>query len=241
MTILFFGKGRCGEEISAYFHTGGTTALPKLVAHTHRGQLVAAFGGASMCGYKSTDILTGTLPLFYVAGTIVGGLSAFMAGVEILIMSPAGLRNPNIVSEFWRIVSDHKVTIIAGVPTALGAVLQIPVGDNNISSVRKGFTGAALLPPAIGKSFKELTGGHLYEILGMTEASGLISIDPLNGPGTEGSVGWALPYTRVDILGLNDDGSLGETCKIGEITVSFQLMETMYLRLPKQRTKFWSI
>jgi len=172
-----------------------------------------------MCGYKSTDILTGTLPLFHVAGTIVGGLSAFMAGVEILIMSPAGLRSPTIVSEFWRIVSDHKVTIIAGVPTALGAVLQIPVGDYNISSVRKGFTGAALLPPAIGKSFKELTGGHLYEILGMTEASGLISIDPLNGPGTEGSVGWALPYTRVDILGLNDDGSLGETCKVGEIGV----------------------
>jgi len=216
---LIFGKARCGNEISAYFHTGGTTALPKLVAHSHRGQLVAAFGGATMCGYKSTDILTGTLPLFHVAGTIVGGLSAFMAGVEILIMSPAGLRNPTIVSEFWRIVSDHKVTIIAGVPTALGAVLQIPVGDYNISSVRKGFTGAALLPPAIGKSFKEVTGGHLYEILGMTEASGLISIDPLNGPGTEGSVGWALPYTKVDILGLNDDGSLGETCKVGEIGV----------------------
>ena len=127
---LIFGKARCGEEISAYFHTGGTTALPKLVAHTHRGQLVASFGGASMCGYKSTDILTGTLPLFHVAGTIVGGLSAFMAGLEILIMSPAGLRNPVIVNEFWRIVSDHKVTIIAGVPTALSAVLQIPVGNN---------------------------------------------------------------------------------------------------------------
>ena len=216
---LIFGKARCGEEISAYFHTGGTTALPKLVAHTHRGQLVASFGGASMCGYKSTDILTGTLPLFHVAGTIVGGLSAFMAGLEILIMSPAGLRNPVIVNEFWRIVSDHKVTIIAGVPTALSAVLQIPVGNNNISSVRKGFTGAALLPPAVGKSFKEVTGGHLYEILGMTEASGLISIDPLNGPGTEGSVGWALPYTKVDILSLNDDGSLGKPCKIGEIGV----------------------
>ena len=39
---LIFGKANGGEEISAYFHTGGTTALPKLVAHTHRGQLVAS-------------------------------------------------------------------------------------------------------------------------------------------------------------------------------------------------------
>jgi len=124
-----------------------------------------------------------------------------------------------MVNEFWRIVSDHKVTIIAGVPTALGAVLQTPVGDSNIKSVRKGFTGAALLPPAVGKSFKEVTGGHLYEIFGMTEASGLVSIDPLSGPGKDGSVGWALPYTKVDILSLSDDGSLGDPCKIGEIGV----------------------
>ena len=54
----------------------------------------------------------------------------------------------------------------------------------------------------------------------MTEASGLISIDPLNGPGTEGSVGWALPYTKVDILSLNDDGSLGKPCNWGNWRIS---------------------
>ena len=216
---LIFEKSRSADDIAAYFHTGGTTDAPKLVAHTHRGQLVAAFGGAAMCGYKKTDILTGTLPLFHVAGTIVGGLSAFMAGVELLIMSPSGLRNPTIVNEFWRIVSDHKITLVAGVPTALSAVLQVPIKDNNITSIRKGLTGAALLPPAVGESFRKITGGHLYEILGMTEASGLVSIDPLSGPGSVGSVGWALPYTKVDILSLNDDGSLGKPCGINEIGV----------------------
>ena len=216
---LIFGKPRGGDNVAAYFHTGGTTGVPKLVAHTHRSQLVSAFGGAAMCGYTSDDILTATLPLFHVAGTMVGGLSAFMAGVELVVMSPSGLRNPAIVEGFWRLVAQHNITVVGGVPTALGAVLQVPVGDNDISAVRTGLTGAALLPPAVGTRFKNVTGCHLYEILGMTESSGLVSIDPLCGPGSVGSVGWALPYTQVEILRLNEDGSLGEPCATDEIGV----------------------
>ncbi len=216
---LIFGAPRGGDDVAAYFHTGGTTGVPKLVAHTHRGQLVAAFGGASMCGYTGDDVLTATLPLFHVAGTIVSGLSAFMAGVELLIMSPAGLRNPTIVDGFWRLVAQHRATLVGGVPTAIGAVLQVPVGDHDISALRAGLTGAALLPPAVGTRFKEVTGRNLYEILGMTEASGLISIDPLCGPCGVGSVGWPLPYTQVDVLRLNRDGTLGDVCADHEIGV----------------------
>lgn len=219
---LIFGEPRGGDDIAAYFHTGGTTGVPKLVAHTHRSQLVAAFGGAAMCGFTSDDVLTATLPLFHVAGTIVAGLSAFMAGVELIVMSPGGLRNPAIVEGFWRLAAHHKATVVAGVPTALGAVLQVPVGNNDISALRSGLTGAALLPPAVGVKFREMTGRNLYEILGMTEASGLVCIDPFAGPGGVGSVGWALPYTQVDILRLNADESLGEPCatdQIGVITI----------------------
>ena len=97
--------------------------------------------------------------------------------------------------------------------------MQVPVGGHDISALRGGLTGAALLPPAVGKRFREVTGHNLYEILGMTEASGLISIDPLCGSGAVGSVGWPLPYTQVDILRLNADGSLGEVCAVREIGV----------------------
>ena len=216
---LTFGEARGGDDVAAYFHTGGTTGVPKLVAHTHHSQLVAAFGGASMCGYSSSDILTATFPLFHVAGTIVAGLSVFMASAQMLIMSPAGLRNPSIVENFWRLTAQYKATLVAGVPTALGAVLQTRVGKYDISAVRAGLTGAALLPPAVGHQFKEVTGCTLFEILGMTEASGLISIDPACGDGANGSVGWALPYTQVDVLHQNANGTLGQACDVGEIGV----------------------
>ena len=81
-------------------------------------------------------------------------------------------------------------------------------------------TGAALLPPTVGERFEQITNCPLHEILGMTETSGLVSIDPTSGPGSKGSVGWALPYTNVEILRLNDDSTLGNRCDVEEIGVN---------------------
>ena len=99
---LIFGVSRRGNDVAAYLHTGGTNGVLKLVTHTHLSQLVAAFGGATMFGYSNNDIKTATSPLFHVAGTIVGGLSAFMAGVELVLLYPGALRSSIIIQNFWR-------------------------------------------------------------------------------------------------------------------------------------------
>ena len=216
---LVFGEAARDEAVAAYFHTGGTTGAPKLVAHTHRGQLAAALGGAALGGMTDDDVVTASLPLFHVGGTIFCGLSAFMSGVELIVMSPAGMRNPAMVSGFWRIVERHRVTLAGAVPTSMGAVLEVPVGDADLRTVRAGFCGAASLPLAVGERFREITGRTLYEVYGMTEASGLIAIDPTAGPGGAGSVGFPLPYTEVVIRRLEADGSLGVPCVIGEVGV----------------------
>jgi len=168
---------------------------------------------------RPSDVMTATLPLFHVAGTIFCGLSGFMAGLELLITSPAGLRNPAMVQGFWQIVDRHNATLVGSVPTAVGAGLEVPLDGADISSVRAGLTGAALLPPAIGERFRQVTGNNLYEVYGMTEASGLVTIDPLAGACAVSSVGWALPYTQVSVRRLDADGALGEACDVDEVGV----------------------
>jgi fatty-acyl-CoA synthase len=216
---LIFGEPGKDDDVAAYFHTGGTTGTPKLVAHTHRGQLTAAFGGAAIGGYRADDVLTGTFPLFHVAGTIACGLAAFLAGMEVLVMSPGGLRTPAMVQGFWRLVAQYKATLVGGVPTSMGAVLDVPLEDADISAVRAGITGAALLPPAVGERFRQVTGCNLYEVYGMTEASGLISYDPFSGASAPGSVGWALPYTQIEVRRFEADGYLGDVCAASEVGV----------------------
>ncbi len=216
---LAFGAPGQGDDVVAYFHTGGTTGAPKLVAHTHRSQLAATLGGAALAGMVPGDVLTASLPLFHVGGTIFCALSGFLAGIELVVMSPGGMRNPAMVNRFWHICERYGVTLAGAVPTSLGAVLDVPVGDANIRSIRAGFCGAASLPLAVGERFRQVTGVNLYEIYGMTEASGLVCIDPTAGPSGVGSVGFALPYTQVRVRRLNADGSPGEDCAEGEVGV----------------------
>jgi fatty-acyl-CoA synthase len=214
---LTFGKAGHDGDVAAYFHTGGTTGVPRLVAHTHRGQLVAAFGGAVLGDIRPADILTATLPLFHVGGTIYCSLSVFMVGATLLVMSPSGLRNPAMVKNFWRLVDQYGATLVGAVPTSVGAVLDVPLGDADIRRVRVGFCGASSLPLAVAHRFREVVGRGLFEVYGMTEASGLIAIDPATGEGTIGSVGLPLPYTRVEVRQLEAGGTLGAPCGPGEI------------------------
>jgi fatty-acyl-CoA synthase len=219
---LVFGAPGEGDDVAAYFHTGGTTGTPKLVTHTHRSQLVAALGGVVLGDMRESDILTATLPLFHVGGTIFCALSIYMAGAGLVIMSPGGLRNPAMVQGFWRLAARYRATLVGAVPTSVGAILETPLADADISAVRAGFCGAASLPPAVRERFKEVIGQNLFEVYGMTEASGLIAIDAVAGSGGAGSVGWALPYTRVVVCRLEADGHLGAPCEpheIGVITV----------------------
>jgi fatty-acyl-CoA synthase len=168
------------------------------------------------------DAITNGLPLFHVAATISCGLSFFIAGANVIVLSPAGMRNPAIIKNFWKIVERYRATVIGGVPTALAGLLNVPV-DADISSARYSISGASLLPRAVALAFQKMTGTTIHEILGMTETGGLVSIDPGAGEPVLGSVGVRLPYTKVVVRKLGTDGSLSEACaphEVGVMTIS---------------------
>ena len=143
--------------MAAYFHTGGTTGDPKLVTLTHRSQLLAALGGALLGDMGSGDVLSATLPLFHAGGTVFCGLSPLLAGAELLIMTPAALRNPTVVKNFWTLLDRHGVTLAGAVPTGLTAVVDVPVGNADLSRVRAGFTGASPIPTSVQRRFEAMT------------------------------------------------------------------------------------
>ena len=219
---LTSGNIRRDDDIAAYFHTGGTTGSPKLVVHTHCNQIVAAFGAAVLYDLGETDKITNGLPLFHVGGAISVGLSCFLAGGTVIVLSPSGMRNPLMVRNFWRIVERTGATAVGGVPTALSALLNVPV-DADISSARYALTGASMLPRVVGEKFEAMTGKKIHEIIGMTETAGVLAIDPARGEAVLGSVGYRIPYTEVVVRKLGADGYLGGACaphEIGVLTIS---------------------
>jgi fatty-acyl-CoA synthase len=204
------------DDIAAFFHTGGTTGSPKLVQHTHRNHLASAFVFAYRYNLSCDDVYMNGLPLYHVAGVLPCSLSPFMAGAHVLNLSPAGLRNPKIQENIWRLVERYKVTSVGGVPTAIGALCAIPIEDADISSIRKALSGGALLPSSIARRFEELIGVPTQEVYGMTETSAVISSDLANCTPVAGSAGFPVPFVSVQIRPIQSDGSLNCDAVIGQ-------------------------
>ncbi|MDH2235435.1 AMP-binding protein [Pigmentiphaga sp. GD03639] len=192
------------DDIAALFHTGGTTGRPKLARHTHRNQLHAAWGAACMYGASEADVTLNGFPLFHVAGSLVYGLSSLLAGGEVVLPTLLGMRNTAFVRRYWQFVQRERATLLAAVPTVMASLLDVPIGEADLSRVRCLLTGGSPLPTELADAFEQRTGVGVRNILGMTECAGVIAIEPVGMPRTAGAVGLPLPFTEV---GIDPDGA----------------------------------
>lgn len=195
-----FESARAGgaARIAALFHTGGTTGLPKLAQHRHANQLHAAWGAARLYDASEADVILNGFPLFHVAGSFVYGLSMLLSGAEIVLPPPSGWRDAAFVARAWALMREHRVSVIAMVPTVMSALLAAPRAAGDAAGVRLALTGGSPLPTELAAQFEAATGAPVRNILGMTECAGVIAIEPARAPRTPLSCGLPLPFSTVE-------------------------------------------
>ncbi len=203
------------NDIAAYFHTGGTTGAPKLARQTHGSQVYAAWAISNFWQYKNTDIAVCGLPLFHVAGAFVVSLAPLTSGMELVIPSPGGLRNPTILENHWSLLEKYNINIMGGVPTSIGALLNVPIGDADISRVERALTGGSALPVQVEKDFREKIGLKVFQMYGQTESTVIISMNPVLAEPRIGSVGMRVPYQQWKIVKLTSP-DYSEECEPNE-------------------------
>lgn len=209
------------DRVAAYFHTGGTTGTPKVAQHKMSGMIYNGWLGEKLI-FGSEDVLICPLPMFHVFACYPILMSAIQAGSHTVFPTPAGYRGDGVFDNFWKLIERWNVTFLITVPTALAALMQRPV-DANVSSLRTAISGSAPLPLELYKQFETATGVQIAEGYGLTEATCMVSCNPIEGEKKVGSVGIPLPYSDVRILNCVEDGSIHKECaidEIGEICVS---------------------
>ncbi|MBD3662620.1 acyl-CoA synthetase [Sulfitobacter sp. TSTF-M16] len=203
------------DRVGFYFHTGGTTGMPKVAQHTYGGSIYNGWVGTTTL-LSEDDVLLCPLPLFHVMACQVMVMGALASGAHVVFPTPQGYRGEGVFDNIWKLVERWKVTFVVSVPTALAATMQVPV-NADISSVKTAFSGSAPLPLELFKRFEDKTGMTIVEGYGMTEATCLVSGNPIDGEKKVGSIGIPFPYTDIKIIKNGEEAGVDE---IGEICVS---------------------
>lgn len=212
---LDFENKATPETICAYFHTGGTTGMPKVAQHNHGGALYQGWIGQATI-ITPDDVMLCPLPIFHVFAAYAVLFACIATGAHLVLPTPAGYRGDGVFDNFWRLVERWGVTFMITVPTAAAALMQRPV-NADIVTLKNAFCGSAPLPQELFRQFEKTTGVKLLEGYGMTEATCVVSSNPAEGEKKIGSVGLPFPYTDVRIFDCAEDGTVNREMGTGEI------------------------
>ena len=208
------------DRVAAYFHTGGTTGTPKVAQHKYSGMIYNGWLGGTLL-FDETDVLMCPLPMFHVFAAYPVLMSCISSGAHMVMPTPAGYRGDGVFDNFWGLIERWQATFLITVPTAIAALMQRPV-NADVSSLKTAISGSAPLPIELYNRFKAATGVEIAEGYGLTEATCLVSCNPVDGKKKVGSVGIPLPYTHVRILNHGDGGQVQECAidEVGEICIA---------------------
>ncbi len=207
------------NRVAFHFHTGGTTGMPKVAQHKLSGMIYNGWLGATLL-FSENDVMMCPLPLFHVFAAYPILMSCLLSGAQLVMPTPAGYRGDGVFDNFWKLIERWQATFLITVPTAIAALMQRPV-DADVSSLRTALSGSAPLPMELYNRFKAATGVEIAEGYGLTEATCLVSCNPVEGEKKVGSVGIPFPYTEIRILKATPEGfhQCG-TDEVGEICVA---------------------
>lgn len=220
-------------DIALLQYTGGTTGTPKGAMLTHQNLTAVARQVAAVDIHSGVDDrIIGVLPLFHVfANTCVLNRTVAVGGEMILL--------PRFDAEqVLHTIERTSATYMPGVPTMYQALLDHPaISRTDFSSLRVCITGGAPMPVEVKQRFEEVTGAVIAEGYGLTESSGVVSVNPYEGVNKPGSIGQPMPGTRIKLLDREDatrDAPAGEP---GELAFAGPQMMQGYWQRPDADTE----
>lgn len=207
------------QDICSYFHTGGTTGLPKLAKHLHLNEITNASQMNLISPSTEDDLTLVGLPIFHVNAAITG-MASILKGSTLLLAGPSGFRGKNIIKNLLTILDNFNVNFMTAVPTVYAGLLDLiakgEVQANKPAKMKFAICGAAPLSPDLQTKFVEQTNINLIEGYGSTEGTAVSTIMPVNSIAQETSVGLTIPGMKVCIGDINSQGELIRLCDIGE-------------------------
>jgi len=193
------------DDLAALLYTSGTTGRSKGAMLSHKNLLSNAQSLTDLWEITDKDRLVHALPIFHTHGLFVAMNTSLLAGARVRFM--ANFDKDVVLTEL------PKSTMLMGVPTFYTRLLgDARMNKDLCAGMRLFVSGSAPLLTETHTAFVEQTGHRILERYGMTETN-MITSNPFNGERLEGTVGYALPGTEVEIT----DPDTGLPVAAGEV------------------------
>lgn len=216
-------------------YTGGTTGVAKGAELTNR-NIVANLQQmrAIMLPFlkqEGQNIALSPLPMYHIFALTVNCFGLFSVGsLSVLVTNARDL--PSVIKEF----NNWKVNLFTGVNTLFNALLNHKdFASADFSELRISVGGAMAVQVAVAKRWKEVTGCTLSEGYGMTEASPIITCNPLDDTYQIGTIGMPVPSTDVRIV--DENGNPLPKGEVGEIQAKGPQVMKGYYQRPEETKK----
>ena len=217
------------EDVAAIHYTSGTTGIPKGAMLSHKNLLAAIDSNTDIIKVSHRDKIIVFLPMFHVFTFVVCILATFSRGTRIILLGS--------IRPFKRIgkaIMRHRVSVLVGVPPVFNALanMKVPWFFRFINPIRVCVSGGAPLTVEVFKKFQDKFGIPLLEGYGLSETTGGICVNPLEGPQKPLSIGPPIKGVAIKILD-EDDIELGVN-EVGELLVKADNVMVGYYNQPEE-------
>lgn len=220
---------RTESDLAVIIYTSGTTGRPKGAMLSHGNLLHNVESCRQMLQAVSFDRFVVLLPMFHSFMLCVGILLPLSIGGSIVLIK--SLHPPkNVLQE----IIQRQATLLPAIPQFFRALANSPLPASTIP-LRLCVSGAAPLPVEVLKEFNQKFPIPLIEGYGLSEASPVVSMNPIAGPWKAGSIGVPVPDVEVSVQ--DDSGKHLPAGEVGEICVRGGNVMQGYWNQPEETAK----
>jgi propionyl-CoA synthetase len=194
-------------------YTSGTTGKPKGIVRDNGGHAVAlTWSMANIYGVGPGEVFWAASDVGWVVGHSYIAYGPLLAGATTVLYEGKPIGSPD-PGAFWRVVSEHGVTVLFSAPTALRAIRKEDpqgshIGRYDLSSLRYLFQAGERLDPDTYAWASEVLGIPVIDQWWQTETGWAIAANPVGVeqlPLKAGSP--TVPMPGYDVQVLHPDGS----------------------------------
>lgn len=214
------------DDVILLQYTSATTGLAKGAMITNKNMLANMM--QLLTWIRSTltvgqEVVLGALPLYHIYALMVCGLCFMSIGSQVVLVP-----NPRDIKKLIQLLHKVPMTVVVGLNTLFQTLLsQSNFPYANFSKLKLTVAGGMPTKLVVAQEWKKMTGISILDAYGLTEASPVVTANPITSTDFNGSVGLPLPNTEVKIVDSN--GMAVSPGRVGE----------MYVRGPQVMLGYW--